>query len=301
MDTSRYRAFIQAIDTGSLSKAAKSLGYTPSGVSQLMQALERELGFPVLERNKQGVKPTENGEKVLPIIRAIIAQEDNLFQYSAEVKGLATGSVTIGSYPSIATHWLPIIIKHFHMRYPGIEIRIMEGIAQEIDEWITTNKVDIAFMSYSDSMQYDWVPLAEDPMIAILPMDHPYANKESFPLKEANGVDFVMPGNGHDVDVVAMFKRFNLEPHIVYQTMENAATLSMVEQSMGISILNSMVTRRLDFNIVKIPVDPPQSIKLGIAIQNLESASPATKRFVNFTIKCFKNASESDLGFDTNF
>lgn len=57
MDTSRYRAFVQASDQGSLSKAAKTLNYTPSGVSQLITALERDLGFSVLERNPHGVQP----------------------------------------------------------------------------------------------------------------------------------------------------------------------------------------------------------------------------------------------------
>ena len=58
MDTSRYRAFVQASDQGSLSKAARTLNYTPSGVSQLITALERDLGFSVLERNPHGVQPT---------------------------------------------------------------------------------------------------------------------------------------------------------------------------------------------------------------------------------------------------
>ncbi len=301
MDTSRYRAFIEAIDTGSLSKAAKSLGYTPSGVSQLVQALERELGFSVLERSKQGVSPTENGKKVLPVIRAIVSNEDNLIQYSAEVKGLSTGCVTIGSYPSIATHWLPRIIKDFHKRFPGIEIRIMEGIHQEVEEWIMTNKVDIGFMSYYEPMQLDWIPLAKDTMVAILPLNHPYADKEAFPISACDGVDFIMPANGNDVDILNMLKRYNLKPNLAYQTLENAATLSMVEQNMGISIMNSLVTRRFDFKIAKIPVEPRQTIQLGVAATNLKSASPATKHFVDFTVKCFNKASMSDLGFSENF
>lgn len=66
MDTSRYRAFVQASDQGSLSKAAKTLNYTPSGVSQLITALERDLGFSVLERNPHGVQPTSEGSRILP-------------------------------------------------------------------------------------------------------------------------------------------------------------------------------------------------------------------------------------------
>ena len=86
MDTSRYRAFVQASDQGSLSKAAKTLNYTPSGVSQLITALERDLGFSVLERNPHGVQPTSEGSRILPAARAVIQEEERLLQVSSEIK-----------------------------------------------------------------------------------------------------------------------------------------------------------------------------------------------------------------------
>ena len=80
MDTSRYRAFIQAADSGSLSRAARALSYTPSGVSQLISALERDLGFAVLERSTQGVRTTVEGTRILPICRSVVQEEDRLMQ-----------------------------------------------------------------------------------------------------------------------------------------------------------------------------------------------------------------------------
>lgn len=152
MDTSRYRAFVQASDQGSLSKAARTLNYTPSGVSQLITALERDLGFSVLERNPHGVQPTSEGSRILPAARAVVQEEERLLQVSSEIKGLAIGQVTIGSYPSVAAHWLPGVIKVFHERYPNIEVRIMEGIHQEITEWLDSKEADVGFMSYEPSL-----------------------------------------------------------------------------------------------------------------------------------------------------
>ena len=63
METARCRAFLAAAETGSFSKAAEALSYTPSGVNQLVTALEKELGFPVFRRNTKGVTLTENGEQ----------------------------------------------------------------------------------------------------------------------------------------------------------------------------------------------------------------------------------------------
>lgn len=280
MDTSRYRAFIQAVDKGTLSKAAKSLSYTPSGVSQLISALERDLGFSVLERTAHGVAPTVEGERILPIARAVVAEEDRLVQMASEVKGLATGRVVLGSYPSVATHWLPQVLKQFHAQFPAIEIRIMEGIHQEVTEWLDNKEVDLAFISQDVTMPYDWVPLANDPMIAILPANHPYAKSAWYPVKECNNEDFIMPGKGQDVDTTAVLSRHKLHPNVVYKTIETSATLGLIEAGMGMTIMNSLGAQKFDFNVAMVPLDPPQSIILGIAVPSLENCAPATRHFI---------------------
>lgn len=282
MDTARYRAFVAAVDKGSLSQAAKFLHYTPSGVSQLISALERDLGFPVLERTKQGVRTTKSGEILLPVMRAIVQEEDRFIEMTGEINGMTVGSVTIGSYPSVATHWLPKVIKTFLEHYPDIEIRVMEGIHQEIEDWMANYQVDIGFMSKGTAMDYHWIPLGNDPMVAILPLDHPYANASSYPLEAVEHEKFIMPGLGHDIDTMRLLDEHGLKPHIVVETIENASMLAMVEQGMGMSIVNSLLTHRLNFEIAKVPVSPASSITFGMAVPSLENASPAVQRFIQY-------------------
>ena len=163
-------SFLAAAETGSFSKAAEALSYTPSGVNQLVTALEKELGFPVFRRNTKGVTLTENGELLLPTVREFLRQEDRIFELSAEMNGLLIGSVTIASYSSIATHWLPAVIRAFQQDYPQIRIKLMEGIWQEVSKWLDDRAADIGFLSYQEGMPYDFIPLAEDPMLALLPI-----------------------------------------------------------------------------------------------------------------------------------
>lgn len=132
METARCKAFLTSVEAGSFSKAAEVLNYTPSGVSQLVTSFENELGFPLLRRNKKGVTPTENGEKILPVVRDFLAKENQIYQIAAEMNGLLIGNVTIAAYSSIATHWLPTVIRVFQESYPQIEIKLMEGIRQEV-------------------------------------------------------------------------------------------------------------------------------------------------------------------------
>ena len=136
METARCRAFLAAAETGSFSRAAEMLRYTPSGVNQLVTALEKEIGFSLFSRSTKGVALTANGQLLLPVIREILHQEDKLFELSAQMNGLLIGTVTIAAYSSIATHWLPAVIRDFQENYPHVEIKLMEGIWQEVSQWL---------------------------------------------------------------------------------------------------------------------------------------------------------------------
>ena len=97
METARCRAVLAAAETGSFSKAAEVLRYTPSGVNQLVTALESELGFSIFRRSTKGVALTENGQILLPTVREFLRQEDRLFELATEINGLLIGSVTIAA------------------------------------------------------------------------------------------------------------------------------------------------------------------------------------------------------------
>lgn len=285
METARCRAVLAAAETGSFSRAAEVLRYTPSGVNQLVTAFENELGFSVFRRSTKGVSLTENGQLLLPTVREFLRQEDRLFELATEINGLLIGSVTIAAYSSIATHWLPAVIRAFQQDYPHVSIRLMEGIWQEVSGWLDDRTADIGFFSYQDGMTYEWIPLAEDPMLALLPPDHPLAGASAYPLKDCEQDDFIMPALGCDDDVEALFRRNGIVPKIRFTTMESFSAMSMVEQSLGISVMNQLITEGHICNIVKLPLDPPSQITMGVALHSKADASPAVKMFLKYAVR----------------
>lgn len=285
METARCRAFLAAAETGSFSKAAEALSYTPSGVNQLVTALEKELGFPVFRRNTKGVTLTENGELLLPTVREFLRQEDRIFELSAEMNGLLIGSVTIASYSSIATHWLPAVIRAFQQDYPQIRIKLMEGIWQEVSKWLDDRAADIGFFSYQEGMPYDFIPLAEDPMLALLPKDHPLAQAETYPLENCKYDRFIMPALGCDDDVEALFAKNGIEPNVQFTTLESLSVMSMVEQGLGMSVMNRLITEKRICDIVMLPIDPPSQITLGVAMNSKADVSPAVKMFLKYAVR----------------
>lgn len=285
METARCRAFLAAAETGSFSRAAEVLRYTPSGVNQLVSALEKEVGFSLFSRSTKGVALTANGQLLLPVIREILHQEDRLFELSAQMNGLLIGTVTIAAYSSIATHWLPVVIRAFQQDYPHVEIKLMEGIWQEVSQWLEERTADIGFFSYQENMPFEWIPLAEDPMVALLPRSHPLAEASCYPLENCEQDSFIMPALGCDDDVEALFARNRVRPNIRYTTMESFSVMSMVEQGLGVSVMNKLITEKRVCDVAMIPIDPPASITLGAAFHSRTDASPAAKMFLKYAVR----------------
>lgn len=288
MESARCKAFMYAADTGSFTKAAERLNYTPSGVSQLVGALENETGLTLLRRTRKGGTLTPDGEILLPAVREFLEKENRIYELAAEVKGLLVGSVTIAAYSSISTHWLPEVIRDFEQDYPQIEIRLMEGIRQEVTRWLDEKKADIGFLSYQEPMPYEWTPLDYDEMLAVLPKDHLYASKESYPLINCETDSFIMPALGRDDDVVSLFERNGIKLNIHFTTLENFATMAMIEKGLGMSVMNNLITEKWNCDVVKIPVDPPSRITLGLAVPSYKQASPAVKRFIKYAVERLK-------------
>lgn len=294
MSNQRYKAFSVAAAEGSFTRAAEILHYSPSAVSQLVSSLEKELGFSLMLRHRRGVMLTSEGATVLPVIRDLLAQEDRLEQITADINGLSVGLINVGAYSSIASHWLPQLINLFSTEYPGIKINMMEGIHQENEEWLNNRIVDLAFFSYKKGMNYDWIPLADDRMVAVLPETHPRAKDTSYPLQEVKKESFIMPAMGRDDDVISLFRRNRISPNITFSTLENFAALALIEQGMGMSIMNDLITQNYQCRVVKLPLDPPQHITLGIAVPSLAQASPAVRRFIDFAVERLRKDRDSE-------
>lgn len=87
MDSSRLEHLLKVIECGSITKASEELGYTQSGISHMVKALEKEFGFPLFARGRSGVEPTEDCKRIIPAIRQIVRWNEQLGQLTADIRG----------------------------------------------------------------------------------------------------------------------------------------------------------------------------------------------------------------------
>lgn len=282
MDLKKCKILLDAIDHKNLSKVAKDYGYTPSGIWHMINSIEGELGFPLFISSGSGVLPTDNCLRLAPALRELLKCNEKLARTMAEIKGVKSGSLTIGSYPSVSIQWLPHVIKEFQADYPGVRIQIREGIRQELQAWLDEQSVEMCFYTWRPKMKCSWIPLKDDPIVAVLPPDHPLAGEKCYPLERCGEERFIMPALGRDEDVAAVLEEGGISPRIAFSTIENFAVISMIECGLGMSIMNELITKCRLNKAAIMPVDPPRSIKFGIALPSAEKASPAALEFISY-------------------
>lgn len=292
MENSKLKAFIECINKGSVTAAADSLGYTPSAVSQLLSSLEKELGLKLLNRSQKGVSLTSEGKALEPVIRKCLADEDEILQLAADLKGLSAGTLTIASYPSAAITWLPRIIRRFKKDYPGININIVEKIKSDIFGHLENNAADMAILAYSEPMPYEWIPLTEVEMMAAVPEDNPYANAEAFPIKELENHDFIMGSWGDEREIIDILEKHDIKPNVKYTTYDIPVTVALVRMGLGISVVNALGAQYWSGHYSKLPLEPREFITFGIAVPSHKRLSKAAEKFLAYAIEEFREDSE---------
>lgn len=281
MDISKYALFADIAETQNFTKSGDRLGYTQPGVSHTLKSMETELGFSLFRRTKTGVYLTPAGEAILPYVRQLLAVNEHLEETVASINGLTTGRITIACFASISRNWLPQIMYSFRKDYPGIEIELMEGGTDEIVGWIEDHVADFGMLSRRHTSALQWIPLRDDPLMAILPADPEYRALDVFPVEELARHPFILSAEGTDYDIHAMLEGTHIKPDIRFTSKDDHAIVSMVANHLGVSALPRLVVEDAYYHFVARPIYPYFHRELGIAYKDNASLSPAARRLID--------------------
>ena len=278
----KYQAFIKTVECGSFTKAAMALSYSQSGISRMIKDLEREWKVSLLERGRGGVQLTSDGMTLLPYARSVVAEYEKLQVQVDELSGLQSGLIRIGTFSSVATHWLPNIIKEFQKDYPNIGYELLPGEFAQIEDWIVEGRVDCGFLSLPTRTHLDCTFLERDDLVAVLPPGHPLTAYDKVPVVALCEYPFMLLETSENPEISELFARFSLAPQVRFTTIDDHAIMSMVECGLGISVLPKLILRRCPYDIVTRELDVLAFREIGIAVRHRESASLAAKRFMEY-------------------
>lgn len=283
----KYEAFVQTVRLGSLTKAAQSLGSTQSRISHILRDLEEEYGFELLERNRGGVKLTEAGAMIFPKMEAVLQKEQELTQLLEDIRSANAGSVRLGTFTSVAVHWLPGMIRAFQQAHPKAELAMFNGDYHDIEQWLRSGEIDLAFVTLPAPEGVRTIPLFEDPLVAILPKGHRLAQLDEIPIDEFRQEPFIslLQSSAHDFH--RALDKAGVKPNVKFTTKDDYAILAMVEQGLGVSIVPELLLQGRRENLVVRPLAPHAKRTIALAIPEGD-ALPVVEEFVRTAVQWVK-------------
>lgn len=282
MDTKKYMVLEKVVELASLTKAAESLGMTQSGVSHIVAAIEGELGVTLLRRTRTGASLTMEGERLMPFIRAIVTQEAQLRLTAEELHSQVAGRLRVGTFTSVATHWLPAMMMEFQKLHPLVEFELFNGDYHDIDRWLAGGSVDVAFTALPVGADCRCVPLYEDPLMAVLPRGHRLCGYAVCPVEELAREPIIGLLETSNQDVRRAFAAVAGKPDVRIRTKDDYAVIAMVRQGLGVSVMPSLLLRGNNEGVELRPLEPAASRMVALAMPAGETR-PAAAAFAEFS------------------
>lgn len=285
MSLSQYKAYLACIENGSLTRAAEELGYTQSGVTHLLNALEDTCNLKLLVRDKKKAYPTADGEVLIPYFQEIVEAYDRLESRLNEIHRLDAGLIRLACFTSVSVQWLPGIIADYTAAHPGVELKLYHGTSHENAEWIRAGKVDCAFVTMAEQFEFPVFKLHADPMVAIMPKSHPLAKEQAVRVEDLVQYPYIeiLDDIAYETgDAQNIFLSHGVKPKVRFSESNDYAVVAMVEKGLGVSLLPQMLVRKTSRDLAIRPLASGEERVIGLAVRSEERMPPSTAAFIQY-------------------
>ena len=277
-----FEIFYAVAQEKSFQKAAKLLNMTPSAISHDISTMEKELGFSLFIRNKNGTVLTSNGEAVYPHILDVLNSNEYLLQSVAQLKGLKSGTLKVGCFNSVCTAWMPSIMTAFRKEYPEITVKVYQGTYADVEEWLKNGIIDVGFLSESCTKDFFYTPLYKDQLLCLTPKNFPVANPDYISVDELENQAFVFQREACDTDVQAFLDKYHISIKTNHHVIDDQSTVALIEAGMGIGIMPEILVKKMSSNINSYALHPAEYRTICLATTHPHIMSPAVNRFIKF-------------------
>lgn len=199
-----------------------------------------------------------------------------------EIRGLNFGVVRIGTVSSVFCHWLPEIIRAFWQEHPNIQIVLHQGDYTSIPEWVRTGAVDFGFVNPHAVKGMETTIIKSGEFRAVLPQNHPLAEKKSLVLEDLAEEPFLLLEEGVYSEPLETFRAAGITPNVKLRIHDDYSILSMVEQGLGVSILTELVLHKTSYDVVALPAEPAIIRTMSIVTKDKNTLSLASKAFIRY-------------------
>jgi DNA-binding transcriptional LysR family regulator len=238
------RAFCQTVRLGSVSRASEALYVSQPAITLQLQALERELGTALFERNGRRLTPTREGQLLYEMAQPLVESLDTLAgSFREKVRGLDAGELNIAANSSTILYLLPKIVEHFRSQYPDVHLTLHNAASADGTDLLRSDAVDLAVGSMLDvPADLSYAPVYRFEPLLIAPPDHPLITRRTLKLEDLSPYGLILPPKRLvTYRLVDLVFQQNRVPYTVALEVGGWEVIKQyVAMGMGISIITSI-------------------------------------------------------------
>ena len=271
---------------GTVTAAAQALHYSPSGVSQQLAQLEREVGVKLIEKHGRRVQLTELGLLLSDHAEEILGSVERATAAIEQAQAGITARLSVGVWASVASGLLPRALSALHLDHPGIEVRTSELAPEETADAVRDGLLDMSFVIDYSSHTIDPDPALQRSVVAVerLHAAVPEGSVigETVGLHDLADFPWILAGPrshfGRAVRVWCHARGF--EPRIAHTVEEQFTALAMIAGGLGVTLVSDLGLTLLPPGVDVIPLDEPVLRTVSIAHRATTSPRPSIDLFV---------------------
>ncbi|HEX7892210.1 MAG TPA: LysR substrate-binding domain-containing protein [Ramlibacter sp.] len=291
MNFKQVETFRAVMLTGSMTVAAKQLHTSQPNVSRVIGKLEAELGFELFDRLPGRVAATKGAEALFREVERAFVGLDSLSDSARVIRDAGVGTLRVAAAASISLSVLPLAMRMFGEKYPQVRIVLDTSESHVIANWVATQHCDIGFVSnVSDKPGVVASVIHAESAVCVLPSNHRLAGKKRLAPRDLAGERFIsLPsGNSSRRAIDAVFPDGSRV--MAFETPFAATICRMVSEGLGVSLVNPIVSRTMNFPGVRaLPFKPDIPFRSYM----LRSQLAPRDTHVNHFVACMRAAFNS--------
>lgn len=286
MELRHLRYFVAVAEELHFSRAAERVGIAQPPFSQQIQALEREVGAPLLLRTKRSVKLTPCGQVFLAEARKTLAQSEHALQSARRAARGEIGRLAVGFVSSTVYGKFAAVFGLMRSRCPGVDLVLHDLTSEEQVEAMKHDELDVGLVRppVASAREFALRTVWREPLMVALPQRHPLAKQGRVSLKAlAEELFLLVPrqlGPGFYDQVIALCDRAGFVPKVVQEARTIQTIVSLISGGMGVSIVPASLQSLRREGVVYRPLSPAAPTTELAVMWRPHDPSPAVALFL---------------------
>ncbi|WP_413382135.1 LysR family transcriptional regulator [Alkalihalobacillus sp. 1P02AB] len=294
MEFRQIKYFMEVAKREHVTEAADALHVAQSAVSRQLANLEAELGVDLFIRKGRRVKLTPIGKMFFDRMKQAINVIDNARLEVQEYLDPEQGTIRIAFPISMAAYTLPSVIVAFRKRYPNVKFQLKQAVYHELIQGVIDGDFNMALIGPvpTEHKKVKSQILFTENVVALLPVNHPLANRNTLTLNELQEESFILLPKGFILRdlVVQACHDSGFNPQVSFEGDDIDALKGLVSAGLGLTLIPEItLVDNLPHATIKIPISKPVITRtVGILVSNERQLLPAEKLFYEFLTDFFQ-------------